>query len=160
MKSVFKEIQKFDSLWFFVILAMVSVVNYFIYVQGREAELTSIVVSYGAVVIAGLIFVFFRLQTEIDSFNVKFRFFPFHIHWQEIPWSDITHAEVRTYRPIMEYGGWGLRFGKNGKAYTTKGKTGLQLTLKNGKKILIGTQKQEELKYFLSKNKAGFHHNA
>ena len=35
-------------------------------------------------------------------------------------------------------------------AYNVKGKMGLQLVLKNGKKILIGTQKTEELKQILA----------
>ncbi len=34
-------------------------------------------------------------------------------------------------------------------AYNVKGKMGLQLVLKNGKKNLIGTQKAEELKQIL-----------
>ena len=43
---------------------------------------------------------------------------------------------------MMEYGGYGMRSGsrKYGKAYNVSGKTGLQLYLSNGKKLLIGTQ--------------------
>ena len=30
-------------------------------------------------------------------------------------WSEITKAEIRTYDPIGEYGGWGLRYSFNKK---------------------------------------------
>ena len=47
----------------------------------------------------------------------------------------------------MEYGGWGYRISpRNGKAFNIKGSWGLQLVLSNGDKLLLGTQKPEELK--------------
>ena len=49
--------------------------------------------------------------------------------------------------PIQEYGGWGYRtsFGKKkGSAYNVKGDKGIQIELKTGKKLLIGTQKEDE----------------
>ena len=52
---------------------------------------------------------------------------------------------TRTYSPMREYGGWGIRFGKSGKAYNIKGDEGLQLVFKNGKRLLIGSQKSQEL---------------
>ncbi|APG66435.1 hypothetical protein LPB136_06055 [Tenacibaculum todarodis] len=68
---------------------------------------------------------------------------------RNIPWKEIEKAHVRTYDPITEYGGWGLKGGafwnkKNGKAINISGDIGIQLELKNGKKLLIGTQKENE----------------
>ena len=63
--------------------------------------------------------------------------------------------EIREYKPIMEYGGWGIRgFGSN-RALNIKGKIGLQLVFKNGQKLLIGTQKADEIVKILApfKNK-------
>jgi hypothetical protein len=65
----------------------------------------------------------------------------------------VASIEVRKYSPIKEYGGWGFRYGfKNGKAYNISGNMGLQLILKNGDRILIGTQKPEELETYLKNN--------
>lgn len=153
MKAVFKETQKFDNIWFFVILAVVSVINFVLYITVGETDLSSMMISYTAVLITGAIFLLFKLDTEINHHVIKFKFFPFHFKWQEIPWSDVSDAHVRKYKPIMEYGGWGLRYGKGGKAYNTRGNMGLQLTLKNGKKVLIGTQQADNLSYFLSRLK-------
>jgi hypothetical protein len=58
---------------------------------------------------------------------------------------------VRKYKPLAEFGGWGLRFGVSGKAYNISGNKGLQLELTNNKKLLIGTQKPEELSEALNK---------
>ena len=51
-----------------------------------------------------------------------------------------------TYNPIMDFGGWGYRVSWKGKgtALNVKGNKGIELILKNGKKITIGTQKPEE----------------
>ena len=63
----------------------------------------------------------------------------------------IAKAYVRTYSPLGEYGGWGLRYSLsgNGMAYNVSGNKGLQLELSNGKKVLFSTNKLEELELFL-----------
>ncbi|ARV16965.1 hypothetical protein BTO07_16995 [Polaribacter sp. SA4-12] len=66
-----------------------------------------------------------------------------------IPWNEIYKAGIRTYLPISEFGGWGLKGGfffnkGREKAINVSGNIGIQLILKNGEKLLIGTQKKEE----------------
>jgi len=51
---------------------------------------------------------------------------------------------AREYKPIREYGGWGIRYVIGGIAYNVYGNKGVQLILKNKKKVLVGTQKPEE----------------
>ena len=85
------------------------------------------------------------LSTEVRNDGVYVRFNTLHINWVVFEFNDIEKAEALTYRPIMEYGGWGIRFGKNGKAYNVSGNKGVLLTLSKGKTILIGSQKHEEL---------------
>ena len=85
------------------------------------------------------------LSTEVRNDGVYVRFNTLHINWVVFEFNDIQKAEALTYRPIMEYGGWGIRFGKNGKAYNVSGNKGVLLTLSKGKTILIGSQNHEEL---------------
>lgn len=40
-----------------------------------------------------------------------------------------------------DYGGWGIRYGRKGKAFNVFGSRGLQLEFTNGKRLLIGSQK-------------------
>lgn len=91
----------------------------------------------------------FRLDTEIDTTSIRIRVKPFHRRFREFRWEDIRVAYVRQYKPIGEYGGWGIRRGMEGRAYNAKGNMGLQLVLNNGTKILIGTSLAEELKRWL-----------
>jgi hypothetical protein len=88
----------------------------------------------------------FKMQTRVYNDAVWVRLLPFMPWFKKIPLGDIREYHTRQYRPIFEYGGWGIRYSfRNGKAYNAKGNKGLQLTLKNGKKILIGSQDPEKL---------------
>jgi hypothetical protein len=53
--------------------------------------------------------------------------------------------EAITYSPLRDYGGWGIRRGAKGKAYNVSGNHGVRLELSDGKRILIGSQRPEEL---------------
>jgi len=86
-----------------------------------------------------------RLHIEVHGDGLYLRFAPFHRRWRRIGWDQITRAEARTYRPILEYGGWGIRMGRHGWAYNVRGNRGLQLELAGGRRILIGSQQAERL---------------
>ena len=49
-----------------------------------------------------------------------------------------------------DYSGLGIRHGRKGKAYNVSGNRGVQLGLSNGKQLMIGTQRPEELAEALS----------
>jgi hypothetical protein len=90
-----------------------------------------------------LLFNKMKLQTEVGNEGVLINFFP--QKRQTIGYNEIIDCSTRTYRPIKEFGGWGVRYGRNGKAYTVSGTGGVQLTLKNGKGLLIGSNRPEAL---------------
>ncbi|MFQ5842819.1 MAG: hypothetical protein ACE5I8_10320, partial [Thermodesulfobacteriota bacterium] len=64
---------------------------------------------------------------------------------QKITFEEITRCEVRTYNSIREFGGGGNWYRRGGKAYNVSGNRGVQLELANGKRLLIGSQRPEEL---------------
>lgn len=84
-----------------------------------------------------------RLITEVRDDGIYVRLTPFP--FRRIPFDEIASATVRRYRPLVEYGGYGIRYGWNGMAYNADGVWGVQLVLANGKKILIGSQRSEDL---------------
>jgi len=101
-------------------------------------------------VLAIMLLVFFTtLTTEIGNEGISYRMWPFHKKSRLIAWSDIEHAEVRQYKPIREYGGWGIRIGLRGRAYNIKGNMGLQIRLTSGQNILLGTQRPDEIEEIL-----------
>jgi len=69
---------------------------------------------------------------------------------------EIEHYEVRRFRPIIEYGGYGIRkalLSKRGAgdAFIVKGGYGLQLRLNNGKKVLFGAARKEAILHAVDK---------
>ncbi len=74
----------------------------------------------------------------------------FHLgHWPlpvRIPLVEILACRPVTYRPILEFGGWGIRRGKGGTwAYTAQGNRGLLLYLEGDRRALLGSDDPEAL---------------
>ena len=131
------------------------------------------------VMVSMLLFTIFMLSinmktiVDCDGIHIRIWLFPFYFHSKSFFWEDISEAYIRKYKPIREYGGWGIRVGLNNtgfsfiriksinlgnrlnlrksSAYNMSGNIGLQLVLANGKKVLIGTNNQNELSETLQK---------
>jgi hypothetical protein len=73
------------------------------------------------------------------------------------PLDDIVSCEAITYRPIIDFGGWGIRYSLALKqwAYNVSGNRGVRIEFSNGKKIVIGSQKPDEFANALSGLKSG-----
>lgn len=101
-------------------------------------------VAFSVVGLVALLLYAARLSVRLDSQAIHVRFVPFLT--RRIPLERIDRWEARTYRPIREYGGWGVRVGLFGKgsAYNVRGNRGVQLTFSDGKRLLIGSQRAEE----------------
>jgi hypothetical protein len=56
---------------------------------------------------------------------------------------------------FYSYGGWCGSWGRQGRAYNVSGATGIELLLKDGKKVMIGTRRGEELPLILHKARQG-----
>jgi hypothetical protein len=162
-RSYFSEEQRHDQWWLWTIL-IVSITAgivpflYGIYSQevlerpfGNEPISTKglIVICIGMTLFMGLILLFVarsRLKTKIDKDGFWYCYPPLSRKWKKISREEIERFEIRTIRPNREYGGYGIhRNPKFGTAYIVSGKIGLQLYLKNGKKVLIGTQKKQAI---------------
>ena len=99
------------------------------------------------------------LHTRIDEKGIHYRFSPLHRKQYAIVWSDMSNIYVRKYNAIAEYGGWGYKgniLRSSGRAYNIRGNQGIQIELTNGKKILIGTQKEIEAERVLNLYKSKF----
>ena len=108
----------------------------------------SFIISFGLGMLLPLFFWQMKLVTRIAEEGIYVRFTPFHFKEKFYPWDSLSACYVRTYSPLMEYGGWGIKygFGGQGLVYNVSGDIGLQLKFKKGDPVLIGTQKGEEIK--------------
>ena len=99
-------------------------------------------------IVGGVGYIMFgsRLITEIHPDQIAVKFSPFHRHYRTYAWPDIERIEFRQYKPIMEYGGWGLRGWGKKRAFNVSGNLGMELYFKNGNRLLIGTRQPDELK--------------
>ncbi len=104
---------------------------------------------------------FGRLVIDVDTENLTIRWG--YLGWLQkvIPIPAIEKTEVVTYRPIRQFGGWGIRCGRFQGAWTTcytlRGNRGLLLSLSTEMKflfvatrrLLLGSQEPERLQQAL-----------
>jgi hypothetical protein len=85
-----------------------------------------------------------RLVTEVHPHEISVAMRGF---WRErhISLSEIKAAEVIGYDAARDWGGYGIRTMRRGKAYIAGGNRGARLKLVNGGMILIGSERPEEL---------------
>jgi len=86
-----------------------------------------------------------RVIVTVGKDEVTIRWLP--LWTRRVPLSDIELCEVRKYSPILEYGGWGIRYGgpDRGWAYTLSGNRGVFLRTVSAKNVLIGSEHPERL---------------
>lgn len=95
-------------------------------------------------------FLLIRLEVRVGGGRLSYRAYPLHLQFRDVPCREIAAAEAVSYRPLREYGGWGIRRGRGGPAYTVSGNRGVRVTLAGGTSILIGSQRADELAAALS----------
>lgn len=163
-----KEIQYFRQLWILVILIFVTAIPIF----GLVYQLTTgnpfgnnPMPNWGyiplLILLLGLDLMFWKanLTTTYNAKGISYRFVPFHFSNRSILWKDVDQITIRKYSPIKEYGGWGLRgFGKN-RAFNVSGNIGVQIHLKDGHKILFGTQDWKAIAEVLELHKITYNTN-
>lgn len=85
-----------------------------------------------------------KLETRLTPEGIQVRL-TFLVN-RTIPYAEIAEYAPRTYRPIREFGGWGKRWSMRGDvAYNAHGCEGVQLVLRSGQRVLIGSQRAAEL---------------
>lgn len=145
MAKLYRESQKFNQWWIWLLLfaSLIAgnLAGYYGYLNGEG--ISSLIVTGVVSALALVLLAVLELRTTVSSDGIEIGFWPFHR--KRIYRSEIESAEVREYSPLGEYGGWGYRKGKAGVAYNMMGNQGLQLVLKDGKRILVGTQNPERL---------------
>lgn len=147
----FTENQRFNQPFVYIILGMVLLVSasplFLLSQQNMESEhidLVMIVFMSLPILIIGFMLFVLQLRTRIDRQGIHYGFYPFKNPLKLIPWREIESCEVIQYSPLRDYGGWGYRYGRKGKALNVRGNQGIKIIFVGGKSLLIGTQKPQE----------------
>lgn len=87
---------------------------------------------------------FLRLTVEVRDDRVEVHYRPFTR--RTIALADVVSVAAVTYRPVREYGGWGVKgWSRRKLAYNVSGNRGVLLTLVDGRTVLLGSRRPDEL---------------
>ena len=71
------------------------------------------------------------------------------------PWIASQSVETITHDIARDYGGYGFRSTRDGKAYVASGSRGVRVTLTGGEKLVVGSERPDELARML--RRADYH---
>ena len=143
-RKQFREIQRLDLKWLIISALILAVPLSILLYLDKPFNAVNIVLT--VLLPLTLLYTLYaiRLKTIIDPHRIRIKFFP--LANRNISWDDVKSVE------IVNYGltGWGVRKSPRwGTIYNTRGTTGLLVELKNGERLVIGTQHSEVLSRFL-----------
>ena len=151
---LYHETQRFHQTWLWVLVGGVAALTWWVFVrqvvQGQEFGNNPspdwglwLLLLFIGIGLPGL-FLYLRLVLEVTPEQIVIRFRPFHT--RVIPLSEVREFEVRHYSAVKEYGGWGIKGWSRAKvAYNVSGNEGVELTLEDGRRVMLGSQRASEL---------------
>jgi hypothetical protein len=150
--ELYREEQLFARTWFWIPVAVVVVVAWYFFFRelnwSPEATRPRAAIWFMFIAVGVLtpaLFFSMRLIVTVNRRELGIRMWP--LYRRTVAIGDIKTVEAVTFRPILEFGGWGVRYSMRRKAwgYTVSGKEGVQMELSNGKRILVGSEQNNRL---------------
>jgi hypothetical protein len=93
-----------------------------------------------------------RMTTEVTPGDIRIWFGWIPTYRHAVSLANVERVEVVRYRPIADYGFWGIRTGRDGeRVLSARGNRGVRLYLSDGSRLLIGSQRPEALAIALEK---------
>jgi hypothetical protein len=152
---LFREVQYFRRPWFIIAVLGIAALMWYAFVSqvllgipfgdnpGTNGLIWFLLIGFGIIFPALLLGA--HLTVEVRTDGIWLRFFPFHGRMWRIGKGEFYRHEAITYRPLNDFGGWGIRYGPKGTAYNVSGNRGVMLYFSRKKTIMIGSQRPEEL---------------
>ncbi len=152
--AVYREEQRFGW-WIYALLALMMAMAWAL-VDGWGPVGLPVVGGHGLRYLVGVVTGFtlpvvmlvgvLRMTTLVTPTDVRVWFGIIPTYRREIALASISRVEVVQYRPIADTKGWGIRTGPDGeRVLNARGDRGVRLHLVDGSKILIGSQRAEQL---------------
>jgi hypothetical protein len=102
--------------------------------------------AIGVALLVFLIVFLLHMTTEVTPTELRIWFGWAPGNARVVAVSAVRRVEIVTYRPIADYGFWGIRAGRDGeKAYIARGNRGVRIELTDGSRYLVGSQRAEAL---------------
>jgi hypothetical protein len=144
--AVFREEQYFD--WrVYALIGSVEIVTALGLLHGRARSLELVLGLMVGIALVMFVVVFLLfMTTEVTPTDVRVWFGWVPVYRRIVSIEDVRRIEIVTFRPIVEYGFWGIRSGRDGtRALIARGNRGVRLDLTDGSVLLIGSQRPEAL---------------
>ena len=141
----FTEKQYFKQKWIWFMLFGVLALSIIPILNVAATKPLAALICILPVILIMALFFLMNLKTVINQKSINIQFYPFIRKPKAFLWEDIKKIELTKYQPMVEYGGYGIRGLGDDKAYNIQGDIGLKLYFKDGKKLMLGTQKPNEI---------------
>ena len=146
MRVLFREEQQFGRQlrWLFLALQLIPLAIVLIALRTNDAE--AIGAALASFIVIGVVQVWLltaRLVTVVDREALRIS-----LRWvwptRTVRHRDVEKYEARTYG-VLDSGGWGVHLGGAGWTYNTYGNRGVAIKLKDGSRLLVGSQMPDDL---------------
>lgn len=150
---LYRETQRFRQWWLWVLVVFVAFVAWTGFLEqvvgggsfgSDPASDTTIWIVFvlGGIVLP-LVFLLLRLETEVRRGRVTVAFPPFRPRVVDL--DEVLDVSAVDYRPMTQYGGYGYRVRRDGVAFNVSGTRGVRIALPEGRHLLIGSRRADEL---------------
>ena len=151
---IYREVQQFRQIWIWCFIVLLAIIGWYSFLQqvvfgkpfgtNPAPDFVMWIIWIAIGIGIPLLFYSVKLTVEVHKNGIHICFFP--LYSRIISFKDMNSYEVSQYKPISDYGGWGIRWSsEKGWAYNVSGNRGVQLKLSNGKRLRIGSQNPEKL---------------
>lgn len=162
-KILYSEDQRFPQWMTFLLIIITSIVPVWAFIQQILLKIpygenpmsdTGVFLLLLMPLFFGVLFFSFKLEIRISKDEIMYKMKPFNRNFKSIKKEEISSIEIVPAKIPRRYGGWGVKFGTQGRSYFLRGKHGLKIERKKGINLIFSITKPVELKMVLSKIKA------
>jgi hypothetical protein len=98
-----------------------------------------------AIAAAALLLLYGGQRVTVTRERVEVRLGLLGLRLLRVPLSEMAGVEVRSFSPLGDFGGWGIRYGRGTHAFFWRGNRGVQVRTNGGRQYLIGSDDAERL---------------
>ncbi len=150
----FREVQHFRRSWLWLVVLLPTILAWWPFVRqvlgGQPVGqhplpdwgvwLVWLLIGVGLPLFFGLL----RMEVELTDRELTIVYRP--LARRRVLLAEILQVEVRHYNALKEYGGWGVKgWSRDKMAYNVSGDQGVELRLKDGRSLLVGSRRPDEL---------------
>lgn len=150
-----KETQRFADRAIIVILGIPILASFLIGIYYQSS--TSLLIVVGSLVFVGLLMASLKLEVRVDEHGIYFKYFPFHLSEQHIPWEKIRVWRIIKVNAIKDFGGMGIKYTSKKKGFIINSNFGLEIEQTNNRIIVISitdkAKAEAALQHYHQKNK-------